>query len=89
VEIGNKISEYLTKVVNCSVLKISYKRAVKLGKFPHTIAAVYLNSIDEVVELVDVCDKMLNTYKVAVDNQLRLYSSVQYILGSPRLSSID
>lgn len=89
VEIANKVADLTSKVVEFSMIRITFKRLIKNEHLPPSVSSVYLKSIDEVNDIVGVCDRLLSTYKVAVDNQLRFYGSCQYILGSPRLSSMS
>lgn len=89
VELSNSIAVYSAKVIDFSILRVSFKRIIRGEKYPPALAAVLNKSIDEVNEMVEICDKMLQSYKTAVDNQMRFYGSVQYILSAPRLSTIE
>lgn len=89
VGISNDIATYLTLVVQHSMIRTSYKALVSKGGYGSSVTTLFNAHISEVSEKVSIIDNLLNVYKVAVENQLRFYQSVQYILGSPRLSSVS
>ncbi len=89
IEISNEHAVLTSKVINMSMMRLQFKRQLRTEGYGQSIVTQFNNIIDEIYERVNVLDKHLTTYKVALDNQIRFYQSVQYILASPRLNSMD
>lgn len=89
VEINNGLSSYLSVVQQMLMMKSQYKGLLKAENYGVSVTQVMNSMIEDVSEKITIIDRMLNTYKYGVENQLRFYQSVQYIMSSPRLSSYD
>jgi hypothetical protein len=89
VEISNGLATYLSDVESLLMIRAQFKRMLIINGYPTSLVSKYNAVIDEISERIGIITRKLNVYKSGIENQLRFYQSVQYIMSSPRLNSYE
>ena len=89
VEVSNALSKWLGKDIELDIQASGLRRAVRNSSVPPSIMKDLFNRLDDSKDLLRSVRDLIESKKYAVDNELRFYQSVQYILGSPRLNDLE